>query len=76
MANRYGGLQASQSFSRLYPVPNMDHCTGGATTDQFDLLTPLTQWVESGTAPGPITGDGRAFQRRDLSGGFCFGSPG
>ncbi len=28
-------LAAIQSFSRLYPVPNMDHCTGGATTDQL-----------------------------------------
>ena len=36
MASRYGGLQASQSFSRLYPVPNIDHCTSGATTNQFD----------------------------------------
>ena len=51
--NSYGGLAGAQSFSRLYPVPNMDHCSGGATTDRFDLLTPLAQWVENGTAPGP-----------------------
>ena len=28
MAQQFGGLQAAQNFSRFYPVPNMDHCTG------------------------------------------------
>jgi hypothetical protein len=32
----------------------MDHCTGGATTDGFDFLTPLQAWVENGTAPGSV----------------------
>ena len=75
MANCYGGLQASQSFSRLYPVPNMDHCSGGATTDQFDLLTPLTQWVESGTAPGPISATGVHFDAATYQVGFVSGPP-
>ena len=39
-------MTAAQNFSRFYPVPNMDHCTGGATTDGFDFLTPLVNWVE------------------------------
>jgi hypothetical protein len=53
MAKQYGGgsVAAAQSFSRLYPIPNLDHCTGGATTDGFDLLTPLVNWVENGNAP-------------------------
>jgi feruloyl esterase len=55
MAQQFGGLQTAQKFSRLYPVPNMDHCAGGATTDGFDMFTPLKNWVENGTAPGPIT---------------------
>jgi Tannase and feruloyl esterase len=75
MANRYGGLQASQSFSRLYPVPNMDHCTGGATTDQFDLLTPLTQWVENSTPPGQITAKGVNFTAATYQVGFVSGPP-
>jgi feruloyl esterase len=54
MAQQFGGLQAAQNFSRYYPVPNMDHCTGGATTDGFDFLSPLVDWVENGTAPGPV----------------------
>jgi hypothetical protein len=61
MAQQFGGLRAAQNFSRFYPVPNMDHCTGGATTDQFDMLTPLTDWVEHGTAPGPVTATGVNF---------------
>jgi Tannase and feruloyl esterase len=52
-----GSLQTAQNFSRFYGIPNMDHCTGGPTTDQFDMLTPLVSWVENGTAPstGPVS---------------------
>jgi len=61
MAQQFGGLEQAQNFSRYYPVPNMDHCTGGATTDQFDLLTPIVNWVENGTAPSPIAATGTSF---------------
>lgn len=61
MVQQFGGLAAAQKFSRFYPVPNMDHCAGGATTDQFDMLTPLVDWVEKGVAPGPITATGVNF---------------
>jgi feruloyl esterase len=38
--------------SRLYMVPGAGHCGGGANTfDQFDLLTAVVDWVESGKAP-------------------------
>ena len=60
MAQQFGGLQSAQNFSRFYPVPNMDHCTGGATTDGFDFLTPLVSWVENGIAPGPVIATSRA----------------
>lgn len=75
MANQHGGLQAAQKFSRLYPVPNMDHCSGGATTDQFDMLTPLTQWVENGTPPGPVPATGVNFNAATYQVGFVSGSP-
>jgi hypothetical protein len=75
MAKQYGGLEKAQSFSRFYPIPNMDHCTGGATTDQFDLLTPMTQWVEKGTAPGPITAKGVNFNTTTFQVGFVSGAP-
>lgn len=40
-----------QDFARYFPVPGMNHCSGGPTADQVDLLTPLVQWVEQGIAP-------------------------
>ena len=36
-------------WSRLFLVPGMGHCGGGARTlDQFDRLTAVVDWVESG----------------------------
>ena len=75
MADQFGGLQAAQNFSRFYPVPNMDHCTGGATTDQFDMLTPLMQWVEDGTAPGPVAAKGVNFNSTTYQVSFVAGAP-
>ena len=40
---------------RYFPVPGMNHCSGGPATDQFDLLGPLVKWVEEGVAPQAIT---------------------
>jgi feruloyl esterase len=61
MAAQFGGLDQAQRFSRFYPVPNMDHCTGGATTDNFHMLAPLTAWVENNSAPGSIDATGTNF---------------
>jgi feruloyl esterase len=61
MAEEFGGLEQAQNFSRFYPIPNMGHCNGGPTTDKFDLLTPLVNWVENGVAPGPVTATGSNF---------------
>ena len=47
------------SFARYYPVPGMNHCSGGPATDQFDMLTPLVLWVEAGVAPEGITASAR-----------------
>jgi feruloyl esterase len=27
----------------------MNHCSGGPSTDQFDMLTPMIAWVEKAT---------------------------
>jgi hypothetical protein len=61
MAQQFGGLGPAQQFSRFYPVPNMSHCIGGPATGQFDLVTPLVNWVENGTPPGPINATGVNF---------------
>ncbi|MCA0212640.1 MAG: tannase/feruloyl esterase family alpha/beta hydrolase [Proteobacteria bacterium] len=42
-------------FARYFPVPGMNHCSAGPAADQFDLLTPLVQWVEQGVAPNAVT---------------------
>jgi feruloyl esterase len=38
----------------LYMVPGMGHCGGGDGPNSFDMLTPLEQWVEKGSAPAEI----------------------
>jgi len=51
--DRVGAIQGkdTSNFLRFFPVPSMNHCSGGPATDQFDMLTPLVAWVEQGTAP-------------------------
>lgn len=63
-ASLFDGLNAANggdalSFARYFPVPGMGHCSGGPTTDQFDMLTPLVAWVEQGVAPDTITASAR-----------------
>ena len=62
--NWYEGLRTANAgdasnFARLYRVPGMTHCSGGPTTDQFDMLTPLVAWVEQGQAPDSVTASAR-----------------
>jgi len=45
----------ASNFARFYRVPGMNHCSGGPATDQFDMLTPLVNWVEKGVAPDTVT---------------------
>jgi feruloyl esterase len=47
------------SFARYFPVPGMNHCRGGPATDQFDMLTPLVEWVEHARAPNAVTASAR-----------------
>jgi pimeloyl-ACP methyl ester carboxylesterase len=45
---------------RYFPVPGMNHCSGGPAADQFDALSPLVQWVEFGVVPQAITASVRS----------------
>ena len=56
-ANNGGNARA---FARFYPVPGMNHCTGGPALDAFDLFTPLVDWVETGAAPKAVAASARA----------------
>jgi poly(3-hydroxybutyrate) depolymerase len=68
----YQGLSAANNadasdFARVFPVPGMNHCSGGPATDQFDMLTPLVNWVEKGQAPDSVVATARtATQNADL----------
>jgi pimeloyl-ACP methyl ester carboxylesterase len=62
--NWYDALAAANNgsaanFARLFRVPGMNHCSGGPSTDQFDMLTPLVNWVEKGQAPDSVTATAR-----------------
>jgi feruloyl esterase len=49
----------ASNFARFYRVPGMNHCSGGPTTDQFDMLTPLVNWVEKGQAADAVVASAR-----------------
>ena len=56
-----GGADTVREWSRLFLVPGMVHCAGGSmTTDAFDLLTALVDWVERGIAPDAVVATRRA----------------
>jgi feruloyl esterase len=39
---------------RLFLLPGMDHCGGGAGCDQFDKMGSIDEWVQHGRAPERI----------------------
>ena len=57
-------------FYRLFMVPGMQHCGGGAGTSTFDAFTAVVQWVEKGTAPEALAAshvvDGKVVRTRPL----------
>jgi feruloyl esterase len=80
VALRHGGLKHADDFMKLYLIPNMGHCSGNIATDNFDMLTPMVNWIENGIAPdeivatgtrypasvGPYTGAGNTTRTRPL----------
>ena len=60
-----GGAEKVRQWSRLFLVPGMGHCGGGAAAlDQFDMLSALVDWVENKKAPDFIVSTGKAFPGR------------
>jgi feruloyl esterase len=47
-----GGID---DFYRLFMVPGMNHCAGGAGPWQVDWLQVLERWVEHGESPAVLT---------------------
>ena len=60
-----GGADRVVDWSRLFLVPGMGHCGGGAQTlDRFDMLDAIVKWVEDGQAPDSVVATGRAYPDR------------
>ena len=51
----------AEDFMKLYLVPNMGHCGGNASTDRFDMLTPMVKWIENGIEPKTVVATGVNF---------------
>jgi hypothetical protein len=60
----YDALQAADRdaarATRLFTVPGMTHCSGGPSTDRFDMLAAIVDWVEKGRAPERVEASARA----------------
>ena len=50
------GAGAVEDSVRFYPVPGMDHCSGGEGASEIDWLTAIEHWVERGERPGVLEG--------------------
>jgi hypothetical protein len=48
-------------FARLFVVPGMEHCGGGAALDDFDPLPALVDWTEGQAGPELFVAKGQAF---------------
>ena len=64
LADANGGLQATQTFARYFPVPGMGHCSGGPALDNFDPFGAMVAWVEKGQPPEQLVAKGTAFPGR------------
>lgn len=55
------GETRAAAMMRLFLFPGLYHCGGGDGFSQFDVLTPLMAWVETGAAPDRIVAGQTAF---------------
>jgi feruloyl esterase len=66
-----GGRANTQNFFRLFMIPGMDHCSGGAGAFAVDYLSYMEAWVEKGQAPDKLVG----AHINGLTWGESFGLP-
>jgi hypothetical protein len=64
LAATNGGAEKVAEWSRIFLVPGMAHCGGGAALDHFDMLSAVVNWVEKGTMPDSVISTGQAFPGR------------
>ncbi len=53
--------RAGADFARLFVVPGMEHCGGGAALDDFDPLSALVAWTDGQAGPALFVAKGQAF---------------
>jgi feruloyl esterase len=53
------GKKDTTDFVRLFMVPGMAHCRGGAGPDSFDTIGTLEKWREKGATPAQIAATNR-----------------
>lgn len=51
-----GDAAATRDFARLFMVPGMPHCFGGAGAFAIDYIEAMEAWVERGIAPDRLSG--------------------
>jgi len=62
-----GATKSPADSIRLFMMPGMTHCRGGAGPDSFDRMGVIERWVEKGEAPKQIVAEhltGAAVDRR------------
>ena len=52
------GAREDVDFVRAFIVPGMNHCAGGPSTDRFDALAAMVDWVETDKPPQRIEARG------------------
>ncbi len=56
--NKLQQSNGGKDMSRLFQIPGMGHCQGGAATDSWDGLQALVDWVEKAEPPKQILAKG------------------
>lgn len=70
IARWYDSLESANEgtvaeWARLFMVPGMTHCGGGPSTDDFDPLSAIVDWVESARAPERLIARGVSFPEQN-----------
>jgi feruloyl esterase len=65
------GSAATSKSVRLFMVPGMGHCGGGDGLNTVDMMEPLEQWVEKGTAPDQVIGSRRVAGKIERTRPLC-----
>jgi feruloyl esterase len=68
---KLGGFEKTEESVRLFMAPGMDHCSGGEGPNSFDMVAPLEQWVEHGTAPDLVIASHRTENQVDRTRPLC-----